>query len=320
MPGVTGLEWGVQVFRPVTVAEAAALRDAGLGRITAQIPWRWLEPRPGAWDTETIDHFLAPLREAGLALQAVLGPAMPHLLPVGQGADVPGFVPRFATFCAEAAARLPDVTVFRVEDELNAAFAWEVLRTRRRRGRAWLRPAFRLDLLLAATAAVRAARPDAELRVTVRASLPGWRRELRTWLDAGLRPGRLGLAFGLPRLLPRPAQGARIGDVVAAARLLLDRAGAADVPVEIARIGYQTRGRGFTPRAQREFLVEAASAVARAGASGFHWWSLHDQAWDDPVLGYWTPSRELHSGLLSFDSTPKPAMEELRVLATGRRC
>ncbi len=312
------VEWGVHLLRPVTGEEAALLRRTGVGRVTVHAPWRWLEPRPGAWSGAAVDHLLAPLRAEGLAVQAVLGPGMPHLLPDGCEVDE-GWPERFAAWCAEAATRLPDVVVFRVEDELNAAFAWEAVRTRRRRGARWRDRGFRLRLLKLATEAVRGARPDAEVRITVQTSLPGWTRALRRWLDAGVRPDRLGLSLLLPSLLPDPDQGSRAGEVARTARRLLDRWGAADVPVEIARIGYPTLRASFTPRRQREFLLAAGRAAVDEGAVGLHWWALRDQAHDDPVLGYWAPAGERHAGLLHFDSTPKPALEELRVLATGER-
>jgi hypothetical protein len=211
------------------------------------------------------------------------------------------------------------VEVFRVEDELNAAFAWEGLRTRRRRGRCWRDRRYRDHLLAGAVAAVRGARPDAEVRVTVQTSLPGWRGAVRRWLAAGIRVDRLGLSLLLPSVLPDRDQAARVAEVVAAARRLLDRTGAEHTAVEIARVGYPTQRSSFTPRRQREYLQAAGRAAVQEGAVGFHWWALRDQAHDDPVLGYWTPPAERHAGLLFFDSTPKPALEELRVLATGRR-
>ena len=313
------MEWGVHLLRPVTREEALLLRASGVSRVTVHVPWRWIEPRPGAWDTTTVEHLLGPLRQEGLPIQAVLGPGMPHLLPDGEDPDDPGYPSHFAAFCAEAARRLPDVHVFRVEDELNAAFAWEALRTRRRRGGRWRSRAFRRDLLARAMTAVREARPDAELRVTVQTSVPGWRGAVARWLSAGIRPGRLGLALLLPSVLPDPDQASRVAEVVSAARRLLDDAGAPEIGVEISRVGYPTRASRFTPRRQREFLQAAGRSAAQAGACGFHWWALRDQAHDDPVLRYWTPTAERHAGLLFFDSTPKPALEELRVLATGER-
>lgn len=312
------VEWGVHLLRPATAAEAALLRRAGVSRVTVHVPWRWLEPRPGAWTTDAVDHLLAPLRGEGLSIQAILGPGMPHLLPDWHAVDE-NHPARFAAWCAEAVTRLPDVRVFRVEDELNAAFAWETLRTRRRRGRPWRDRTFRLRLLSEAVQAVRDARPDAEVRFTVQTSIPGWTGAVKRWLKAGLRPDRLGLGLLLPSMLADPDQASRAGEVVAAARRLLDRHGAGQVPVEVSRIGYPTLRATFTPRRQREFLVQAGRAAVDAGAAGVHWWALRDQAFDDPVLGYWPPAAERHAGLLHFDSTPKPALEELRVLATGER-
>lgn len=319
MSEVTPIEWGVHLLRPVTGEEATLIRRTGASRVTVHAPWRWLEPRPGAWTTAALDHLLEPLRREGLPVQAILGPGMPHLLPDGQHADQHDYPERFAAFCAEAATRLPDVDVFRVEDELNAAFIWESLRTRRRRGRRWRDRSFRLRLLVGAVDAVRAARPDAEVRLTVQTSIPGWSRAVRRWLKAGIRPDRLGLSLLLPGVLPDTDQATRVGEVVVAARRLLDRSGASDVGVEIARVGYPTVRETFTPRRQREFLLAAGRAAGSSGALALHWWALRDQAHDDPVLGYWAPAGERHAGLLFFDSTPKPALEELRVLATGQR-
>ncbi len=311
------LDLGVHLRRPVSVEEARGLRRLGLATVTVPLSWRWAETRRAAWDFASIDHFLAPLRAAEVPLQGALGPAFTHFLPehvVADGsADAPGFVDRFAAACARLAAAVPDVGVFRVEDGLNGAWLWDGLRTRRRRGAAWRDRGFRRDLLRASLAAVREARPDAELRVTVDASLPGWRRALRAWSGAGIAPDRWGLRLDPCRLLSDPRLAGRVGDAVEQAR------GETDAPVEVAHIAYATHGAAFTPRRQREFLVAAVGAAAGAGAAGLHWGPLRDQAWDDPMLGYWVPERERSWGLCWYDGTPKAAFDELRVLATGDR-
>jgi hypothetical protein len=323
------MEWGVHVLRPLSRAEAASLRDAGPLRATVHLPWRWMEPRPGAWETASVDHLLAPLRAAGVPLQGVLGPGMPHLLPDavlrGGGADSDGYIACFATYCAETARRLTDVTVFRVEDELNAAWPWEVLGTRRRRGKRWRDAEFRRELRRAALEALTAARPDADLRVTLHAAAPGWRREareLRLAASSSERgalgsPGiaRLGLTLAPCNHFPLPELARLVGDAVAAAR----EATGDRLPVEVSRSGFPTQRPAFSPRRQREYLQVAAESVERAGAVGFHWWALRDQAHDDPVLGYWTPERERFMGLWHYDGTPKPAWDELCVLARGSR-
>ena len=311
-------EFGVHLLRPVSADEASLLATTGLARVTFFAPWRWLEQRRGNVDATSMDHFLAPLRAAGVPLQAVLGPAMPHLLPDHAAAADGDFVPRFAAYCGAAAKALEDVRVFRVEDDLNAAFLWDGLRTRKRRGRQWRDPAFRTSLLRQAVLAVREARPDAEIRVTLHAGIPGWPAELRRWLTGGVAIDRLGLTVNPCGLLADPEMADRVGEAVAEARDELDAAGS-DAPVEVSRTGYGTYRSAWSPRRQREFLERATEAARSAGAAGLHWWALRDQAHDDPILKYWTPARERHMGLLFYDSVPKPAMDELRVLATGDR-
>ncbi len=311
------MDFGLHLLRPVDAAEATGLRRLGLAAVTVPLSWRWAEKQRGAWDFASIDHFLAPLRAAGVPLQGALGPAFTHLLPehvVAEGsADADDFVARFADASARIAAACPDVAVFRVEDGLNVAWLWDGLRTRRRRGRLWRDRGFRLELLLATLEAVRAARPDAELRVTLDAALPRWTRALSAWSAASVSCDRFGLRVDPAHLLCDPRMAARAGEVVARARDLTDR------PVEIARIIYPTRGGRYSPRRQREFLVEAANSAAEAGAAGLHWGPLRDQAWPDPVLEYWVPERERYCGLAYYDGTPKAALDELRVLATGDR-
>jgi hypothetical protein len=311
-------ERGVHLLRPAAAEEAALLSITGLQRVTFYAPWRWTEFRRGTLDLTSLDHFLAPLREAQLPLQAVLGPAMPHLLPDHAAADQPDFIQRFAAWMAQIAAALPDLRVFRVEDDLNAAFLWDGLRTRKRRGRCWRDPGFRLELLRACGAAVRESRPDAELRITVHVGIPGWAAELRRWLAGGVVCDRLGLTINPCGLLADPEMAERVGEAVEEAIEVL-RAAGSDAPVEVSRTGYGTFRRAWSPRRQREFLERAHESARRAGAVGVHWWALRDQAHDDPILGYWTPARERHMGLLFYDSVPKPAMDELRVLATGGR-
>ncbi|MCP4868748.1 MAG: hypothetical protein GY898_08520 [Proteobacteria bacterium] len=311
-------EHGVHLLRPADADEAALLRTAGLGRVTVHAPWRWTEFRRNNLDLTSLDHFLAPLREAGLPLQAVLGPGMPHLVPDHVAAADPDFVPRFCTWIGGVAAALPDIGVFRVEDNLNAAFLWDGLRTRKRRGKQWRDPDFRLTLLRSACTAVRDARPDAEVRITAHAGIPGWKAELRRWLTGGVSFDRLGLTINPCGLLPDPEMADRLGEAVEQATDVLARAGS-DAPVEVSRTGYGTLRRAWSPRRQREFLERANASVVAAGGVGLHWWALRDQAHDDPILGYWTPARERHMGLLFYDSVPKPAMDELRVLATGGR-
>ena len=311
------MDFGLHLLRPVSATEATDLRRLGLAAVTVPLSWRWAETQAGRWDFASIEHFLEPLRAAKVPLQGSLGPAFTHLLPehvVAEGsADAERFVTRFADATARIAAACPDIAVFRVEDGLNGAWLWDGLRTRRRRGRAWRDRGFRLELLLATVDAVRRARPDAELRVTLDASLPRWRRTLAEWTAAGVSFDRLGLRIDPARLVPDPGLSARAADVVIQARRATDK------PVEIARVIYPTQGRGLSPRRQREFLVGAAESAAEAGAVGLHWGPLRDQAWPDPMLGYWVPERERYCGLAYYDGTPKAALDELRVLATGDR-
>lgn len=313
-----GFEHGVHLLRPVAIDEARLLRATGLERVTFHASWRWTEFRRNTLDLASLDHFLAPLREAEVPLQAILGPGMPHLMPDHVSPSDPDFVPRFVAWIGGVVAALPDVEVFRVEDDLNAAFLWDGLRTRKRRGAGWRDPAFRLDLLRAACTAVRDVRPDAEVRITAHAGIPGWKTELRRWLVGGVSFDRLGLTTNPCGLLPDPEMADRLGEAVEQAREVLAAAGS-DAPVEVSRTGYGTLGPAWSPRRQREFLEHAHASVVAAGGAGLHWWALRDQAHDDPILGYWTPARERHMGLLFYDSVPKPAMDELRVLATGGR-
>jgi len=171
-------EWGVHVQRPVSPAEVAALELAAIDVVTVPLSWRWMEASPGVLDMSAVRHLLAPFSGSALRLQGVLGPAMPHNLPDwvvrAGGVDAPEFTSWFSSYCARAAAELPELKLCRIEDELNAAHPWETLRTRRRRGRSWRRASFRRDLLLASCAAVRSARPEIELRVTLQTGTLGW--------------------------------------------------------------------------------------------------------------------------------------------------
>ena len=173
--------------------------------------------------------------------------------------------------------------------------------------------------MIRACEAVRDARPDAEIRVTIRPGVVGWKTDLVRTLRAGPLFDVLGLTLPSSFLLPDPDLSGDIGEWVAEVREVLQGVGREDLPIEVARCGYPTHRKRFSPKAQREYLVGAAQSARSAGACGFHWWSLRDQAHDDPVLRYWTPEGERHLGLLYYDSTPKPAMDELRVLATGDR-
>jgi len=326
------MEWGVHLLRPVSETEVGFLRRGGLGPVSVHLPWRWIEQKQGVLDFATIEHFLQPLVSAGLPIQGILGPGMPHLLPdwllEAGGAERDDYISLFSAYCEATARHLSGVQVFRVEDELNGAFLWESLRTRRRRGRSWRRAAFRQELLLQSTAAVRRARPDAEVRATVEGGLPGWKRELHAWLASGLSVDRIGVALSPCNLLPHPALAERVGGAVESARAIVRRASpsteraggpGAQVSVEVSRIGYPTHHRSWSPRLQREFLVAAARSAETAGAVGFHWWSLRDQAYDDPILRYWTPSSERHMGLMYYDGSSKPSLDEYRVVATGDR-
>jgi hypothetical protein len=319
-------EWGVHVLRPVTPEQLQELARSGVNRLTVALPWRWiggLGPGPRQW--APLDHFLDPIRASGIPVQGMLGPGMPHLLPDAilndGGSDHPAYIERFAAYCADAARRLDWIDVFRVEDELNAAPHYESLVTRRRRGQAWRRTEFRLRLLRASVDAVRAARPDAAVRATVHASLPGWKVELRRWLAAGIRVDSIGLSLRPCFILPDPTMAERVGEALAEAREVLEAGpwSANAPPLEIARIGYPTHRGLFSPRKQREFLDIAAAQAREAGATGLHWWSLRDQAHPDPILGYWPPAQERHFGLQYYDGTAKAAMDEFRVVATGDR-
>jgi hypothetical protein len=317
------VEWGIQIQRAVSEREVALLVQAGIQRVTVPLSWGWVERTRGSWNFAAVDHFLAPLLGGGVPLQGVLGPGISERWPPwvlkGGGADASDYVENFARYCAATVRECNEISVFRVEEDLNAAFWWDGLRTRRRRGQVWRDPSFRRVLLQESCQAIIEARPDVELRLTFRPGLPGWKKDLARLAKAALPVARIGLTLPSSSLFSDPQLGRDVGGWVSEARSILDEAGATTVQLEVARCGYPTHRRRFSPRHQREFLVEASSTAEEAGSAGFHWWSLRDQAHDDPVLGYWTPDSERHMGLLYYDSTPKPAMDELRVLATGDR-
>ena len=321
------MEWGVHVVRPISPAEVGALEQAGVNVVTVPLSWRWMESAADRFDMAAIRHLLASFSGSSVRLQGLLGPVMPHALPQWLldrgGIDVQEFGSFFARYCTRVVQELPEISLFRVEDELNAAHPWETLRTRRRRGRRWRDSSFRSELLLTACAAGRHARPDAALRVTLRAGVPGWQRELRSWLRQGLVVERIGVSMSPCSWLPDPSLGSRVGRAVEDARAAIaaQQYGALEQPceIEVSRISYPTHRQMWTPRRQREFLGTSVAAARRSGASGFHWSSLRDQSYDDPSLGYWTPGRERHEGLLYYDGSPKPVMDEFRVVATGDR-
>lgn len=318
-------EWGVHIQRPVSEAEVVLLERAGVGVVTVPLSWRWIERAEGRTDFAAVRHLLAPLMGSSFRIQGLLGPAMPHALPewliARGGVDAPDFLGRFAQYCAHVVHELPELDLVRVEDELNSAHPWETMRTRRRRGKRWRDRSFSAELLLTSCAALRDARDDISLRVTLQAGSLGWKRDLSAWLAQGLLVDRIGLSLSPCARRPDPRLAERIARSLAEARTVVaahDDAGEAP-ELELSRVSYPTHRSAWTPRRQREFLVEAAASASRAGAVGFHWSSLRDQAYDDPSLRYWTPASQRHEGLLYYDGSPKPIMDELRVLATGDR-
>jgi len=319
-------EWGVHLLRPADPDQLRELGRSGVTRVTVHVPWRWIGGlRRGPREWGPLDHFLDPVKDSGMPTQGVLGPGMPHLLPEAVlsegGVDDADYIERFAAYCADAAERLTWVTAFRVEDELNAAPLYETLVTRRRRGAAWRRSDFRLRLLRTAVDAVHEVRPDASIRSTIHASMPGWRAELRRWLAAGIQLDRVGLSLRPCFVLPDPTMAERVGEALREAREVVGSGPWARTPpkLEVGRIAYPTHRAAFSPRRQREFLVLAAAQARDAGAVGFHWGPLRDQAHPDPILGYWPPAQERHFGLQYYDGTAKAAMDEFRVVATGDR-
>ena len=317
-------EWGVHVQRPVSSAEVALLEQAGVQVVTVPLLWRWIERTEGRIDFTSVRHLLAPL-QGRFRLQGLLGPAMPHSIPewlmAGGGVDERDFPSRFARYCAQVAYELPELDLVRVEDELNAAHPWETLRTRRRRGKRWRDSSFASELLLSSCAALKDARPELALRVTLQTGSLGWKRDLKSWLGQGLRVDRIGLSLSPCARRPDPRLAVRIEKDLLQARALLNehKDVGSSTELEVSRIAYPTHRASWTPRRQREFLVSAVDSASRAGAVGFHWSSLRDQAYDDPSLRYWTPTSQRHEGLLYYDGSPKPVMDELRVLATGDR-
>ncbi len=318
-------EWGVHVQRPVSAAEVDLLEQAGVQVITVPILWRWIERDEGRIDFAAVRHLLAPFMGRPFRIQGLLGPAMPHALPewlmARGGVDAPDFMGRFAQYCALVAHETPELDLVRVEDELNSSHPWETLRTRRRRGRRWRDRSFIAELLLTSCASLRDARPDLSLRVTLQAGSLGWKRDMASWLAQGLRVDRIGLSLSPCGWRPEPRLAERIAQALAQARSILERHEDLGEPgeLEVARVAYPTHRAAWTPRRQRQFLVQAVAAAQRGGAVGFHWSSLRDQAYDDPSLRYWTPTTQRHEGLLYYDGSPKPIMDELRVLATGDR-
>ncbi len=318
-------EWGVHVQRPVSAAEVALLEQAGVQVVTVPLYWRWIERVEGRTDFASVRHLLAPLVGGPFRIQGLLGPAMPHALPdwliARGGVDASDFLGGFARYCAHVVHELPELDLVRVEDELNSAHPWETVRTRRRRGKRWRDRSFSAELLLTSCAALRDARDDVSLRVTLQAGSLGWKRDLSSWLAQGLRVDRLGISLAPCAWRPDPRLAERIGRALSeASALLAAHDGACEATeLEVSRVSYPTHRAAWTPRRQREFLVKAVASASRAGAVGFHWSSLRDQAYDDPSLGYWTPASQRHEGLLYYDGSSKPIMDELRVLATGDR-
>lgn len=317
------MEWGVQVHRAVSSAEVQLLLRAGVKRATVPLSWGWAERERGVWNFASVDYFLAPLRDAGVPLQGVLGPGIserwPPWVEAAGGADSDEYIDWFSQYCSVMAEACSDIEVFRVEEDLNSAFWWDGLRTRRRTGRVWRDPGFRRRLLRSACDAIVDVRPDAQLRVTVRPGVPGWKRDLARLGRAGLPIARVGLSLPASSLLADPELGDEVGSWITEAREILCSSGGTGLELEVARCGYPTHRTRYSPRDQRHFLARAAASAVTAGSVGFHWWALRDQANDDPKLGYWTPESERHMGLLYYDSTPKPAIDEFRVLATGDR-
>ena len=323
-PAAAPVEWGVHVLRPITVEGAQALACVGVDRITVHLPWRWLEGKRHRWEWAGLEHFLSPLRESGVPLQGILGPSMPHLMPAWVqdqgGVDAPDYVEWFTDYCRRTVEHLSWISVFRVEDEINSAWGRERLRTRRRRGRAWGRSSFRRRLLAAGVGAVRDQRPEAEVRLTLRLDHGSWNRELMGWWKTKISFDRLGLCLPSPALRPRTDMGTQVDEVVREVRAILGSSPRPiHPPIELSRVGFPTHRQSFSPRHQRLFLAGIGAAVGRCDLQGLHWGALRDQAHDDPLLGYWSPADERHLGLQYYDGMPKPALDELRALATGDR-
>ncbi len=307
---------GITLLRPVDRALASTLAEARLGRVAIHLPWAWVEDREGRWDPRGTDRLLAPLREAGLPIHGILGPAMPHLLPLwlhrSGGVDRPDFIERFADYCARVADRERDIRSFRIEDEVHSA-CWEAVRTRRRVGRAWWSRSFADRLLSKAITAVRAVRPDATLELTLSARAPWTGLAMRRLVALAPAIDEVGLGHLAHGLLPGVDRGETLGEAVAQARARLPW------PVGVSRLGHPVDLGRRTPRLQADYLVRASQSVEAAGGAGLTWASLRDQAHDDPSLGYWPPAWERSLGLRSYDGTPRVGWEELRRLSRGGR-
>ncbi|MCK6529877.1 hypothetical protein L6R50_20730 [Myxococcota bacterium] len=306
------MRWGVRTLRLLTLDQCRLLKEKGIDWVRIPLPWSFVERRRGQRDWAPTDRWLSAPLESGLSVLGIVGEGFAHATPAwveGEGGiQAPDHARRLADYVSDVVSRYPAVRGWQVEECLNG-WAWEVLGSRRRKGRGWADAATRLRLLREAAEAVRRADAGAKVHVTVTADLPGWRRSAAEWRDAGLRIDVLGLSLFPCRVVPLPSLASRVGEAVHAAREI------AGIPeIEISATGFPTHRDPWTHARQREYLAGAAREAREAGAAGFFVSHLRDQAHDDPELGYWMPDQARNLGIWRYDGTPKAAFDELRVV------
>lgn len=289
--------------RTLRQAELARLRAAEIGWVRQRLDWAQVEPEPGRYTWHQTDALVDDILAAGLTPMLVLdgSPAWARAVRDRQPEDnrlaPPDDPATFAAFAAAVAARYGDrVDFYQLWDEPNIAPHW---------GDRHIEPVHYAQLLRAGAAAIRAEDPHA---VIVAAALAPTNDRghtavdevyfLRRMLAAGAGTAMDAVAaqpfgFGHPALDGRRRMNVLNYQRVALIRRTLVAAGEADIPVVVARFGWNdapnSPWRTVLEPMRSEFAGEAVTTARTA------WPWLVAAAWavnvpaaprQDPIWGF----------------------------------
>jgi polysaccharide biosynthesis protein PslG len=283
-------------------------RELGAGWVREDVQWSRVEPIAGQLDWSWHDRVFRAHRQNGTNIIGVIGPAVGWATPYpDDGARDVSFYPpdpeQYARFAGQVAARYRGlVTAWEIWNEPENAIFWRPAPD----------PVAYTQMLIAASAAIKAADPDA----TVLSG--GVVPYDPTFLEAVAAAGGWNSFDALsihPYVDPFTPEAAQIDVVgITNVRRLTDRFGAK--PIWVTEFGWGTGScerdpEGLTSEMeQANYLVRGAVMLRSAGAERVLWYNFKDHP-GTPCYGL------IRGGAVEEDYTnPKPSATALRVLST----
>jgi hypothetical protein len=324
-PFIFGIDYADELPAASNAELGRGLADAGTvgaGWIRVDLAWYRVEPAPGVWNWSAFDRTEAQAQHDGLRILAILDQAPSWARKASCAAQLwcpPADDNAFATFAAKAAQRYPTSVVggWEIWNEENLSSYWA----------GGPDPAGYTALLAAASTAIRAAQPQAEIALggLALAENDGVTLSPKKFLTGVAQRGGLKdvSAVGYhPYTFPTmPAKAAAFGDIGTGSGSLasiLNHYGAADMPIWITEAGAAVTGAAADPtgaqvatriaeQEQADYVTDLVkTATANPHVRALFWFSDID-----------LPDQSLYYGLRRANGTDRPALTAFKDAITA---